>query len=222
MNSPERSLLAVPNAAVFAVLFAVSLLLLRPPRSDSAVEFARWYSGDARSALLVVGLYLIPFAGIAFLWFIGVIRDRIGDREDRFFATVFLGSGLLFVAMVFTAAAAATAVALRIEAVGPYAARNQGVLQFAQALTYAFLYVYAARSAGVFVIMTSTITLRTRSAPRWIGLLGYAIALALLLSVRYFQYVIIAFPVWVALLSGYILVTAGRSTDLSEPDGSSE
>jgi hypothetical protein len=40
-------------------------------------------------------------AGIAFLWFIGVIRDHLGDREDRFFATVFLGSGLLFVAMLF-------------------------------------------------------------------------------------------------------------------------
>ena len=50
---------------------------------------------------------LIPFAGIAFLWFIGVLRDRIGEREDRFFATVFLGSGLLFVAMLFVAAAIA-------------------------------------------------------------------------------------------------------------------
>ena len=48
---------------------------------------------------------MVPFAGIAFLWFIGVVRDRIGEREDKFFATVFLGSGLLFVAMLFAAAA---------------------------------------------------------------------------------------------------------------------
>ena len=48
-----------------------------------------------------MGLYLVPFAGIAFLWFIGVVRDRIGEREDKFFATVFFGSGLLFVAMLF-------------------------------------------------------------------------------------------------------------------------
>ena len=52
-----------------------------------------------------IALNLIPFAGIAFLWFIGVLRDRIGQREDRFFAIVFLGSGLLFVAMLFVAAA---------------------------------------------------------------------------------------------------------------------
>ena len=50
---------------------------------------------------------LLPFAGIAFLWFIAVVRDRLGELEDRFFATAFLGSGLLFIAMVFNAAAVA-------------------------------------------------------------------------------------------------------------------
>jgi hypothetical protein len=51
----------------------------------------------------------VPFAGIAFLWFIGVIRDRLGDHEDRFFASVFLGSGLIFLATVFVAMAIAGA-----------------------------------------------------------------------------------------------------------------
>ena len=207
---------------MFSAFFAGSLLLLRPPRGDSGAAFARWYSGEARSTLLTVGLYAIPFAGIAFLWFIGVIRDRIGHREDRFFATVFLGSGLLFVSMIFAAAACATALVLRFEALGPFAARNPGVLQFAQALSYAFLYVYAARAAGVFVIMTSTITLRTASAPKWLAFVGYAVALALLLSIRSFQVVIMLFPAWVALLSIYILMTSGRSAGLPELDGTSE
>jgi len=43
------------------------------------------------------------------LWFIGVLRDRLGEREDKFFATVFFGSGLLFLAMLFAAAAVAGA-----------------------------------------------------------------------------------------------------------------
>jgi hypothetical protein len=50
-------------------------------------------------------LNAVPFAGIAFLWFMGVLRDRLGAKEDRFLATVFLGSGLLFLAMLFVAAA---------------------------------------------------------------------------------------------------------------------
>ena len=52
-----------------------------------------------------LALELVPFSGIAFLWFIGVIRSRLGHREDKLFATVFLGSGLLFVAMLFAGAA---------------------------------------------------------------------------------------------------------------------
>jgi len=207
---------------VFAGLFAATLLLLRPPRGDSAATLARWYSGEARSMLLIAGLYAIPFAGIAFLWFIGVIRDRIGHREDRLFATVFLGSGLLFVAMIFAAAASATALVLRFEALGPYAARNPGVLQFAQALSYAFLYVYAARAAGVFVIVTSTIVMRTESAPKWMAVVGYAVALLLLLSIRSFQLVIMLFPAWVALLSIYILVSSGRGAGASVPEASNE
>jgi len=58
-----------------------------------------------RSQTISLALNLLPFAGIAFLWFVGVLRDRLGEREDRFFATVFLGSGVLYISMVFIAAA---------------------------------------------------------------------------------------------------------------------
>lgn len=33
------------------------------------------------------------------------MRDRLGQQEDRFFAAVFPGSGLLFLAMLFASAA---------------------------------------------------------------------------------------------------------------------
>ena len=56
---------------------------------------------------MIGGLYLAPFAGIMFLWFVAVIRDQVGEREDRFFATVFFGSGILFVALLFVASAIA-------------------------------------------------------------------------------------------------------------------
>ena len=48
---------------------------------------------------------LVPFAGIAFLWFMGVACDLLGHLEDQFFSTVFTGSGLLFLGMVFIWAA---------------------------------------------------------------------------------------------------------------------
>src|SRR5262245_50559188 len=82
---------------VFSVLFATSFVLVKlaiPPGSDDP---GAWVNDDAKRRAVLFGLQLLPFAGIAFLWFIGVLRDRIGQGEDRFFATVFLGSGLIFV-----------------------------------------------------------------------------------------------------------------------------
>ena len=108
--------LRAPRAAgvaglLFAILFIGSILLVRgqPAAESSTAEIAEWYLRDDSRRIALVGLYLAPFAGIAFLWFIAVIRSHLGDREDQFFATVFLGSGLLFVAMLFAAAAAAGA-----------------------------------------------------------------------------------------------------------------
>ena len=75
-----------------------------PEGSDSATA---WANDSAKRHAVTISLQLLPFAGIAFLWLIGVLRDRIGQGEDRFFATVFLGSGLLFVAMFFVAGAVA-------------------------------------------------------------------------------------------------------------------
>jgi hypothetical protein len=203
--------LRAPRAAgvaglLFSALFIFSLIAARPPAAQSGEALANWYARESQVTLAAVGLYAIPFAGIAFLWFIGVVRDRIAGREDRLFSTVFLGSGLLFVAMLFASAASASAMALRLDVVGSQPL-DASVIQFAQALTYAFLYVYAARAAGVFMIVTSTIALRTKSVPRWVSLVGYVIAVLLLLSIRYFQLIMVLFPIWVTLLSVFILIT---------------
>ena len=71
---------------------------------DTAAGIARTVT-DPRTVTLA--LNLSRTAGIAFLWFIGVIRDLLSENEDRLFATVFLGSGLLFLALTFIGAALA-------------------------------------------------------------------------------------------------------------------
>jgi hypothetical protein len=152
--------LRTPRAAagiVFSLLFSLALvLLLLSAPSDTATEGV-WQTDASHRATIAVALNLVPFGGIAFLWFIGVVRDRIGQREDLFFASVFLGSGLLFVAMLFFEAAVdggliATAAA-RPAVPGPD----------------------TLRMAAVFTFSTVTITLRTKVIPRWIGVLGFAV-----------------------------------------------
>jgi hypothetical protein len=211
LNEVSKELRA-PRAAgvaglLFAVLFISVLVLVRAPAAAPGETLAAWYSDGGHSRIVLMGLYAIPLAGIAFLWFIGAIRARIGSREDQLFATVFLGSGLLFVAMLFAAAATASAMALRLDMLASTAEIDPAVMQFSQALTYTFLYVYAARAAGVFMIVTSSIAIRTKTIPRWVGFVGYVISLALLLSIQQFQLIMTLFPLWVALLSIFILVS---------------
>src|SRR5689334_18416660 len=128
-------------------------------------------------------LNLLPFAGIAFLWFVGVVRDRLGKLEDRFFATVFLGSGLLFVAMFFVSAALAGGLLLVLSN-GTEDLIRSGAYALGRAEIYQITNVYATKMAGVFMISVSTVFLRTRIVPRWISFLGYGLAVWLLLSAR--------------------------------------
>ena len=105
---------------LFAVLFTGALLLIRssPLTAASNAQLVQLFAQGRDQWLLIGGLYLAPFAGIMFLWFIAVVRDQVGEREDRFFATVFLGSGLIFVALVFAAAAVASTVAVAVRELG--------------------------------------------------------------------------------------------------------
>ncbi len=212
---PEpRQALRTPSAAaiagiIFSVLLTVSLLIIRIAVSASTREVGTWLVDPIHRNAVVFALNLIPFAGIAFLWFIGVVRDRMGDREDRFFATVLLGSGLLFVSMLFASAAIGGSLAAAA-ASGIVGSTVTAVWQFGRQVTYNLLTIYAMRMAAVFMISTATITLRTAIMPRWLALLGYVFALALLLTVGYTPWIEFLLPVWVFLVSLYILRASWR------------
>jgi len=202
-----RAGLKTPRAAaiagiVFSILFIISLVLFRISVPSDPHEMGTWLSTGWRTASLA--LHLLPFAGIAFLWFIGVLRDRIGAYEDRFFATVFLGSGLLFLAMLFASAAVAGGIMMTY-GMTPGKLMETGTYTFGRTIAYHIINVYAVKMAGVFMISTCTLSIRTRIFPRWMAFLGYALALLLLLSIGYLSWALLVLPLWVLLVSCYIL-----------------
>jgi hypothetical protein len=202
-----RARLTTPRAAavagiLFSVLLLTSLVLIRISVPADPQAAADWLSDKWKNVALA--LNLLPFAGIAFLWFIGVVRDRLGDSEDRFFATVFLGSGLLFLAMLFTSAAVAGGI-ISFYGSTPGLLIASGVYTFGRAITYEIMNVFAMKMAGVFMISTCTLSLRTGIIPRWMAFLGLALALFLLLSVGFFYWAPLVFPLWILLISLYIL-----------------
>jgi hypothetical protein len=205
-----RSALRTPRSAaiagiVFAVLLGTAFVLVRISVPANPSDAGAWLDSRWRRDSVVVALNLVPFAGIAFLWFIGVVRDRIGSAEDRFFATVFFGSGLLFVAMLFVAAAVCGGL-LGAEAQRGSARISPEVWRYGRQTMYLVLTVYAMRMAGVFTISTTTIALRLGIFPRWLAYFGFGVAAVLLLTVSRFAWVEILFPFWVFVVSVVILV----------------
>ena len=207
-----RRRLRTPRAAAVAgVLFALLLMSSQaliwtsiPPNPwGSTMDMFR------QSKQLAIALNLVPFAGIAFLWFIAVVRDRIGDLEDRFFSTVFLGSGLLYLAMLFVAAATAGAL-VGLLTILPDSAATSAAYFFGRGEIYRITTIYSTRMAGVFMMSTSTIFLRTEVAPRWLAFAGFLLALTLLVSIGSVQWIGAVFPLWVLLISLCILVQNRR------------
>jgi hypothetical protein len=191
---------------LFAVLFTAAMVLLRSTplggRDDAglAVLFAR---GDDWP-IVVGGLYLGPFAGITFLWFVAVVRDQVGEREDRFFATVFLGSAILFVALLFVALAVATTPVVAVRFLD-LRAPTADEARLTRSLAYTLLFAFATRAAAVLRFSTATLGLRTRAFPRWFALTGYVAGAILLLVVNFWDWVILLLPAWVAVISISIL-----------------
>jgi hypothetical protein len=218
MKQERDPRLTTPRAAavagiIFALLFAASLVLLRLSISSDLTSETVWTAQT--EDYLSIALRLMPFAGIAFLWFIGVIRDRVGELEDRFFATVFFGSSLLFIGMVFMAMAVAGALVVSISVEGDDA-MNQDVILFARALMLQISNVYALRMAGVLMISLATIWLHTQIMPRWLVGLTYLLAGVLLLIVSLNLWIPLLFPAWVLLVSVYVLVQ-GYHGQMPEP-----
>jgi hypothetical protein len=207
-GSPLRTTQGAAVAGiVFAVFLIIALVLLRLSVPANPAVAGQWLTEPRRRAAVAIALNLIPFAGIAFLWFIGVLRHRIGDREDRLFATVFLGSGLLFVGMLFVAAAVAGGTIAAASSLTP----GSDTLALSRNVTGTLLNVYTMRMAAVFTLATVNIARRTAFVSRWLVLAGLACALVLLIGIGISAWAELVFPAWILALSVDILMARAGS-----------
>ena len=205
IRSPRSAALAV---ILFSGLLIASLLLITGISRVPLAEISSvWF--ETRASSISQALSLVPFAGIAFFWFTGVIRDHIGDREDRFFATVFLGSGIALVVLLFVWAATTGAVFGSFSLAADLLA-DKDIYIFGFLFMNEILGNYVLRIAGVYMFSIGTIWARSQVMPRWLTITTYIVALLFLIfagSIREARFI---FPGWVFLASIYILVTNRR------------
>ncbi|MFC9296376.1 hypothetical protein ACFTWH_11265 [Streptomyces sp. NPDC057011] len=205
MESSTTTRMRTPRAAgmagvVFAVLLAAAIVLMRIAIPSGSPADAPVDEGDRWAVRLA--LEIVPFAGIFFLWFMGALRAHAGETEDRFVATVFLGSGFVFTATLFVAAAAAGTV---LEEATPPSG-------FGRPFAYTVLATYAMRMAAVFVFTTSTIGRRLGVFPRPLAALGLVTGLVLLVVAPGVPWSELVFPFWVLVVSLHVLRTGVRRT----------
>jgi hypothetical protein len=188
---------------LFAVLFTVGFAMLdhRPASNASEQALNTYYRGPGGTSVLIAGAYLVPFAGVSFLWFLAATRHRLSQlakREDALLSTVQLGAGLLFIAVFFASAAAGVTGVMAIRAGGTAGARTvsgtPALFEFGEAL----LMIFAFRVAAVFIIASATRALRAGLFPLWFAVLSYATGLVLLFVISFVRPAVLVVPAWVA------------------------
>jgi hypothetical protein len=206
LDPKDRELRPPRNAAIAGVisgiLFIFSLTLANLIIPQGVGNVPAWIKGNVRVVLLA--LNLVPFAGISFLWFMGVARDHLGSHEDKFFATIFMGAGFLYLGITFVA----TAFAFGLMAI--YTQDTALVTSTTYAVGIVVIdnltFVFGSRMAAVFMIASATMWLRTKVMARWLALLTYLLALVLLFVISVSSWVILIFPGWMLFVSLIMLI----------------
>ena len=212
---PSLHQLTTPRAAavagiLFALLFGATIILIRLKMPEGVGDSAEW--ADSHGSGVLTATKLMPFAGITFLWFIGVIRDNLGHYEDRFFASVLFGSGLIFLAMMFVSTAIAAGLLASSNGVTDPGAHAQ-VASFGTAMVASTCKTYAVRMAAVFMMSLAAIWLKTGLMPRWLVGVSYLVAVGLLIAGDVSMWLTLTFPGWVLVVSVLILLRSDFIAD---------
>src|SRR5215217_8664420 len=191
----------------FAVLFLVGLAMLNRtpgPRSTDQ-ELVAFYASGAQRAIVLSGLYVLPLAAVAFLWFVAALRQwvEMSSRTiDHLLATVQMLSGVAFITLAFAAAGAATIVANGVELANLPV--DPAVARLFPLYSRTLLIIFGMRMAAIFVTTTAKLGHEAQLFPRWFVFGSYAVAAALFLVATLNVLLVVVFPLWVLVLSGLI------------------
>jgi hypothetical protein len=223
-ESAAAARVAAISGIVFAVLFVVALVLLNraPKLADPDGTYTAFYAGGGDELFVAIGLYLVPFAGIAFLWHMTAMRnvlDTLTPAPSTMAHGLNLLAGIIFVILVFAGTAAVGAVAFGVY-FGHTPAEDPSVARAFTALGYGLVFIFAVRGAGMFALTTTTLLRNAKVLPTVPAVIAYLLAAFLLLAVTNNPVAILVFPAWVVLVSAFLLrhAAASRSLPHRTPD----
>jgi hypothetical protein len=190
----------------FAFLFFMGTAMLDLPHGVSDAKMLAWWQDSGHQVTTVVSMYLFVLAGLCFLVFLAKLRSRLVAAEGGTgeLTSLVVAGGVVFVAMLFVAAAARGGIGLAIKSPG-----DDEVLPAADMLRYYPTIGYAALgtggllAAGVAMATTSWLIVRTAVFGRWLAWVG-AVAAVLVVVASAALVGVLAIPamlVWAAATS---------------------
>jgi len=190
---------------VCAVGWSLSLrgLLASPGLGATRDQITAYYSHGSSPSVSVL-LALMVAATIAFLWFVGVVRNRLGVRETRLVGTVFLGGSVLFTGLVVVGASALAAPSILVDVSGQ--APDPGATALLRALAAVVLAVFAPRVATLVMFSTAALSRQAGVLPHWLIVVTYVVGVTEFVNVTIATPTLYVFPAWIALVSIVVLV----------------
>jgi hypothetical protein len=206
---------AAISGILCSLLIVTVIIVLRGGGIVDPAEIDRdWL--EARSATAGI-LVLIPFAGLSFLWFTGVMRDLLGELEDKFLSTVFLGSGIILVVMMFVWAATYGAIFSTYQLVGD-GLTDLNVFIYVTAFHNELIGNYLLRMGGVYMLSSSMLWIRTKVVPRWLIIVSIILAVPFLVFAPEVKWSRLLAPTWLLMVSIFILILNFRPKQQREGD----
>lgn len=206
----RRRFASVQAAAIAGIVCAIGWLvslnglLSAPGVGATDAEITEFYADDGATRMAMVWLQVLVFSTIAFLWFVGVVRARLGDREPRLFGTVFFGASMLLAALLFVGAsllAAPAAMAALTER-----APDPGAAALTRSAAAVLFSVFAPRIATLVMFSTASLGRVTGALPRWLVWATFVLGVFEFVNVTVSRSTLYSVPVWIAVVSVVLLV----------------
>ncbi len=212
----RRRLVSIEAAAVAGIVCAIGWglslrgLLSAPGLGATDDEITAFYASAANRRGAMVWVQVLVFSTIAFLWFVGVIRGRIGDREPKLFGTVFFGSSILLAGLLFLGAALLAAPAIQSAPDGH--GLDPGAASLLRAAAAVVLSVFLPRVATLAMFSTASLGRATRALPRWLVVVSFVAGAYELVNVTLDAPTVYLVPAWIALVSIVLLIRKPSET----------
>jgi hypothetical protein len=201
-------------AIVFAVLFVVGFLLAAdtPEGDESNREWIRHFADSDNRRMIVIGVFMIALAMLAFLIFLGALRERLRTAVPgaEWLSTIAFASGIVFVAMLGVFALGVGSVSAGIEFADNPLPRDADILRGLDSLGFGAMLVFGSASAGLLIITTSIVSGRAALLPRWLVVAGYVVGVLVIIGGVIFIPLVL-FVLWM-LTIGILMISRSRAT----------